>query len=65
MLIALDLVVARNIPDHLRIGLDHGQRRAQIMRDVGNQVLAHLIGLGQLLLGEIERLGELVDLGDP
>ena len=46
----------------LEHGLQRGDRRAQLVRHVGDEVAAHAVGLGQLGGHLVERPGELADL---
>ena len=59
---ALFGVVARDLLDHGGVRLDHGQRRLQVVRDVGEHFLLQLVGLADLLFGVVERFGKGVHL---
>ena len=62
MRVAFSLVLARNLADHGSVRLDHRERRFEIVRYVGNQLLLHRVGFGNLRTGVFERGGKVADL---
>lgn len=54
--------IARQIADHLRVGFDHGQRRAKVVRHVGDQVLLIHVRLFQLPGGVGQGICQFPDL---
>ena len=55
-------VLARNIPHDLGIAADHGQGRAQVMGDIGDQLLLQMLHLTQLVRSLDQRIVQLADL---
>ena len=64
VLLPLDGVLARNLLDHCRIRFDHRERRAEVVRDVGDELLLDLIRLGKLRVCIVECVGQVVDFAD-
>ena len=51
-------VLSGQVPHHLAIALNHGQRRAQVVRDVGQQVPPQALHLRELLGGVVQGAGQ-------
>ena len=49
----------RQIPDHFAVAGDHGQRGAQVVGNIGDQIFLHLVQLGKLIGGSVQGGGKL------
>ena len=58
MLSALDGIIAGEIANHFCIRLEHSQRRAQIVRGIGDEVALHRVYAVDLMAGIGQRFGE-------
>ena len=58
----LGIGVGDAVDEVLEHGLERGDRRAQLVRHVGDEVAPHAVGLGELGGHPVERPGELTDL---
>ena len=65
LLVAVGLVVARDVPHRLGVALDEGQRGAQVVGDIGQQVPLHLGGMLDFLRHVVEVLCQIAQFVVP